>query len=203
VVSRAGSRWGTWSSDRDLLSFDPVAELQKVRDVSPIALVCTHGRHDVCCALEGRPVATALAGHRGFDVWECSHLGGDRFAANVLWLPTGWMLGGLTSSNAAPVLEAALTGRVSLAQFRGRCGDTAVSQAAQYFLMAHLGEHRPAAVIVEPAAHDQLTLIAKHEGERYRIVLEPAWTEPHHLTCRAFTNSRMRTYRLVGQPARL
>ena len=33
----------------------------------------------------GRPVAVALAEARtGWDVWECSHVGGDRFAANVL-----------------------------------------------------------------------------------------------------------------------
>jgi len=28
-------------------------------DQQPLYLVCTHGTHDVCCAVRGRPVAAA------------------------------------------------------------------------------------------------------------------------------------------------
>ena len=47
----------------------------------PMLLVCTHGVHDTCCAVRGRPVAAALARRWPEATWECSHVGGDRFAA--------------------------------------------------------------------------------------------------------------------------
>ena len=46
----------------------------------PLYLVCTHGRHDRCCALRGRPVAQALSRRHPQRTWESSHVGGDRFA---------------------------------------------------------------------------------------------------------------------------
>ena len=49
-----------------------------------LLLVCTHGRHDACCAERGRPFAAALAQVAPEETWEVSHIGGDRFAANVL-----------------------------------------------------------------------------------------------------------------------
>ncbi len=198
VVSRSGARWGSWRSSQDLSGLDLAAELRQPATASPLVLACTHGRHDVCCAIEGRPVATLLASIVGLDVWECSHLGGDRFAANVLWLPKGWMLGGVLASNVATVAEAALAGRVLLPHFRGRSGDTSPAQAAQYFLMDHLGEDSPDAVVVEPAHPGSTSLIATHNGQHYRVMLEATWTTPHHLTCRAVGNARMRAFRLVS-----
>ncbi len=62
-----------------------------VRDV----LVCTHGSRDNCCASLGYPVYQTLrrrlAPERngGMRVWQSSHLGGHRFAPNILDLPTG------------------------------------------------------------------------------------------------------------------
>ena len=55
----------------------------------PLFLVCTHGTKDVCCATEGRPVAAALARRHPGRVWETTHLGGDRWAANLLTVPAG------------------------------------------------------------------------------------------------------------------
>ncbi|MBC8092375.1 MAG: sucrase ferredoxin, partial [Pseudonocardia sp.] len=48
----------------------------------PVFAVCTHGAKDMCCATAGRPVARALSDARPGEVWECSHIGGDRFAGN-------------------------------------------------------------------------------------------------------------------------
>ncbi|HYH35261.1 MAG TPA: sucrase ferredoxin, partial [Nocardioides sp.] len=57
--------------------------------------VCTHGRHDACCAERGRPVAAALATAHPDQTWEISHIGGDRFAGNALFLPHGLYYGRL------------------------------------------------------------------------------------------------------------
>ena len=59
----------------------------------PLFLVCTHGRRDVCCAERGRPVAQALATAVPGATWESSHVGGDRFAGNLVAFPHGLYLG--------------------------------------------------------------------------------------------------------------
>lgn len=96
----------------------------------PVALVCSHSRHDVCCALRGRPVAAALEPVWPGRVWECSHLGGDRFAATMVVLPTGLCYGRLDESNAAAVLAAFDRGQVVPDLLRGRCADPREAQAA-------------------------------------------------------------------------
>lgn len=57
----------------------------------PIEFVCTHSTRDACCAIHGRRRVTTAPD----DVWECSHLGGHRFAATSLFLPSGRVYGRL------------------------------------------------------------------------------------------------------------
>ena len=72
-----------------------------------IILVCTNGRHDQCCANRGRPVIRALRDTRWADqVWECSHIGGDRFAANVVVLPDSIYFGRVEPDSVVSLLEA-------------------------------------------------------------------------------------------------
>ena len=65
--------------------------------------VCTHGRHDACCAERGRPVAAALEAAHPEETWEVSHIGGDRFAANLVVLPHGLYYGRLDAAAALGV----------------------------------------------------------------------------------------------------
>src|SRR5439155_25430625 len=62
-------------------------------ETEPLYLVCTHGRHDPCCAERGRPLAAAMSDAGGDRAWECSHIGGDRFAGNLLCFPHGLYFG--------------------------------------------------------------------------------------------------------------
>jgi hypothetical protein len=96
----------------------------------PLLLVCAHGRHDVCCAVRGRPAAAALAGRWPEQTWECTHTGGDRFAANVVVLPDGVYYGRLDAMNAVDVVEAHLAGRVDVDHLRGFTTEPAPAQAA-------------------------------------------------------------------------
>jgi hypothetical protein len=63
----------------------------RVRDI----LVCTHGSHDVCCSRFGYPLYEDLRQEYGaasegrLRVWRTSHLGGHRFAPNLIDLPEG------------------------------------------------------------------------------------------------------------------
>jgi len=101
------------------------------RSVEPLLLVCTNSRRDVCCALEGRPVAEALAADPAYSrrVLEVSHLGGHRFAPTALLLPTGHAFGRLDAASARAILDGAEGGELAaLAHHRGR---TALAQPAQ------------------------------------------------------------------------
>jgi hypothetical protein len=98
----------------------------------PLFLVCTHGRHDTCCAVRGRPLAAALAADQpDGTVWECSHLGGCRFAPTAVLLPHGFVLGNLPAAELGAVARAYRQGMLMPQWVRGRCSLPAAAQAAQ------------------------------------------------------------------------
>jgi len=105
----------------------------------PLLLVCTHGRRDACCARWGRAVAVDLQQRHRDLVWETSHVGGDRFAANIVCLPYGTYHGGADTDSAATVGAEAVAGRVSLPHYRGRCGMPDAAQSAEWFLRRETG----------------------------------------------------------------
>ena len=129
-------RWTEFDTASDLLEIDPRAgEL----DPLPLYLVCAHGGHDACCAVLGRPVAAALAAARPGRVWECSHVGGDRFAGNVVVLPAGLYYGGVDAEAAAALADGHDRGEIDTARFRGRSTLAAPAQAAQHFARERAG----------------------------------------------------------------
>jgi len=115
-------RWGSWRVDDDLrAAADALADPSppRVTSTGPLLLACTHGLHDVCCALRGRPVAAALAQEWPESTWECSHVGGDRFAANLVVLPDGIYYGNLDPDSAVETVRAHLRGEVPVQHLRG------------------------------------------------------------------------------------
>ncbi len=98
----------------------------------PLFLVCTHGKHDRCCARYGRPLYNAVCEQvdEGW-AWQSSHIGGDRFAGNLVTLPDGVYYGRVDPSEAWAVVEAALEGRVYLPCYRGRSCYGFAAQAAE------------------------------------------------------------------------
>lgn len=106
----------------------------------PLLLVCTHGRRDACCARLGVPVFDALAPHADPDrLWQSSHQGGHRFAANVLVLPWGVQLGRVRPHDAPRVAGLLREGRIPLELYRGRSLYPPAVQAAEVFARAQLG----------------------------------------------------------------
>lgn len=99
-------------------------------------LVCTHGRRDRCCARLGGPLARALdADH---DVWETTHLGGHKFAANLVLLPHGRYYGPCdlaTARNAIAAYER--DGAAVPDRYRGRAGQSADEQEAEREALLH------------------------------------------------------------------
>ena len=59
-VGHESVRWGSVTDPAELLTV-PLDGSTGVRSDDPVICVCTHARHDQCCAVRGRPVVTALA----------------------------------------------------------------------------------------------------------------------------------------------
>ncbi|MDO5740703.1 MAG: sucrase ferredoxin [Ornithinimicrobium sp.] len=158
----AGERvtWGSWSYPAELLSGVERLEELVARDSAraeqglgrqlvdgareslvdePLILVCTHGKKDPCCAVRGRPVAKMLAQRWPEQTWECSHTGGDRFAANVLLLPDGATYGSLDVESAFATIEAHRAGRPDITHLRGVTGHRRAVQAAVVAVHEQLG----------------------------------------------------------------
>jgi (2Fe-2S) ferredoxin len=124
---------GRWHDDHDLLEAAealaaPPPPLTGLAE--PLILICTHGVHDVCCAIRGRPVAQALTSRWPELVWECTHVGGDRFAPNVVLLPDGFYYGNLDPDSALATVESHLTGTILAEWLRGVAGFSPAVQAA-------------------------------------------------------------------------
>lgn len=97
----------------------------------PVFLVCTHARKDACCAELGRPLARALATAAPDATWETTHLGGDRFAANLLVWPAGIAYGRVPATAARRLVEEARTGRIDPGLLRGRVGASPWASVAE------------------------------------------------------------------------
>ncbi|WP_395294116.1 sucrase ferredoxin [Kitasatospora hibisci] len=121
----------------------------------PIALVCTNGRRDRCCALLGRPLAAELATAGHSEVWEVTHLGGHRFSPTMLVLPYGYAYGRLTAGSAKDVLAATAAGHMVPEWSRGRSGWDRPGQAADHAVRVATGE----------TAVDVLTVTQRSAGE--------------------------------------
>jgi hypothetical protein len=128
------------------LPFRSLAELADAalddgdRLAGPVLLVCVHGRRDPCCARHGVPLFEALSAHvAGELLWQSSHHGGHRFAANLLVLPAGISLGRVPPAAAATVAAEVGADRIPLAFFRGRTVHPPPAQAAEAAVREELG----------------------------------------------------------------
>ncbi len=97
----------------------------------PRYLVCTNGQRDLCCARFGLPVYAALREQVGERAWQVTHLGGHRFAPNVLVLPDGCLYGRVTPDTLHGFLEPVEAGGVDFARLRGRTCYPPLVQAAE------------------------------------------------------------------------
>lgn len=137
----------------------------------PLLLVCTNGRRDVCCALRGRPIAAELAVTHGDRVWECTHIGGHRFAPTAVLLPTGYSYGRLTTESATRLLA---EGPVT-ADCRGRSTWPAAGQVAELAVRSSAATTDPDALSV--TATDELpeggwlATVSHVDGRAWRVAV--------------------------------
>ena len=106
---------------------------------SPIYLVCTHGSYDGCCGRRGVPVLRELGSLRGGAAWQTTHLGGHRFAANLVCLPHGVYYGRVSAEGVLALVSDYENGLVTMENLRGRSCYPKAAQAAEYFLRMETG----------------------------------------------------------------
>ena len=197
---------GEVSDLHDLLDLD-LSALRAGRSVGlertdePAYAVCTHGRHDACCAERGRPVARALARAHPEQTWEVSHIGGDRFAGNLLVLPHGLYYGRLDPKAALAVAAGHASGQLDLDHLRGRSGFAMPLQHAEVALRRELGETRLDAVrLVRRRVEEGVTDAVLEVGGvhwRVRVRTSPG-SAAHQLTCRALRENAAPLHEVVG-----
>jgi hypothetical protein len=196
-----GLWWSVRASDADLLTAPWDGSVGERTD-RPVYLVCTHGGHDACCALRGRPLARAMPAPGPADVWECSHLGGDRFAANVVVLPHGFYYGQVPGDG-AELVRAHERGQVALPWLRGRAGVAPPGQAAQHSARGVLGllglDDLPVTSVqptTPPGAEIErwVVTMAGPDGQVVASVESRPTAVADRLTCRATHPAHSRTW---------
>jgi hypothetical protein len=179
----------------DLIGLDLAAAGEPVDH--PLLLVCTHGKHDRCCARFGRPLYDAVREQvdEGW-VWQSSHLGGDRFAGNLVVLADGVYYGRVEPAEAWPVVEAALERRVHLPLYRGRSCYGFAAQAAEIAVRERTSELGVDDVRVRSIAAEGNGWRADVDaaGTLYEVAVRVEEGAPTHLTCSTSRLSRPKRY---------
>jgi hypothetical protein len=168
----------------------------------PLFLVCTHGKHDPCCARLGRSLYEALRDELAPDwVWQVSHIGGDRFAGNLVCLPEGLYYGRVDRETAGPVLDEHLARRILIPSYRGRSIYTFAVQAAERALRERTGlvgiDDLTLREVVRRNASTRVTFAAGAETHELRVDEERG--DLTRLTCSS--ESLERPPRFVVSPA--
>jgi hypothetical protein len=129
-----------------------------------------------------------------------SHIGGDRFAGNVVAMPHGLYYGRLDPESASRMAVLHHDGRIDLDHLRGRSGYPFAVQAAEIFLRRHLGLD----------GIDDLRLVGAHAegdvhsvrfdvgGDESDVLVRRGQAAPERLTCSALNDSPIPTHALVS-----
>lgn len=201
--ARPGDEWlraGEVSTPQEYLDI-PLDGSGGVDHPGPLVAVCVHGRHDQCCAVRGRHVAASIAQADPESTWECSHLGGDRFAATMVVLPLGLCYGRVdAATDPAELVRLATQRRVFPPLLRGRTSLPHAVQAAQHFVRAEHGDDRVdayAPLAVETVGSN--TVVTLSAADRpLRVELAETRSEPLFSMCTAQIPGQVRQFRLVG-----
>lgn len=144
----------------------------------PRLAICTHGTRDRCCAKWGFAAyntARALfeAGDSPFEPLECSHLGGDRFAATGIFFPSGSMYAHLDSVDLAGLAAQEAAGRLDPTIYRGRVFEPPLTQVVRAGL-AREGFYNDATTplsVERPDPDAPRALATTRDGRRFEVEL--------------------------------
>jgi hypothetical protein len=162
----------------------------------PVVAICAHGKHDQCCAVRGRSACQAIATRYPEYTWECSHLGGDRFAATMLVLPEGLCYGRVDSTDSAELIRLYREGRLDNRFLRGRTSLPHAVQAAQHFAREAYGDDRIASL--SPLSVERVDggihVVLSGEAGPIEVDLGEELSEPLLSQCHANIEGRVRMF---------
>jgi len=151
------------------------------RRTRPLFTICMHGRRDRCCPLLGLPVHVEMMQHGGPAVWQSTHIGGHRFAPNVISFPQGMVYGRVPPLRARTLMNDCRDGLVTVDLLRGRTCFAEPVQAADIFLRQATGVRAVDAFTLREAAPEAdgawaVTFVMTDSGaiHRLRVAEEPA-----------------------------
>ncbi|WP_055494365.1 sucrase ferredoxin [Streptomyces sp. TP-A0356] len=157
----------------DPRTFDSVLQGRR-HTGDPLALVCTNGKRDRCCALLGRPLAAELTASGVDGVWEVTHLGGHRFSPTVLVLPFGYAYGRAPAPHVKEVLRGVRDGRVVVEGCRGSSAWERPAQAAELAVRTAAHEYAADALTVvrtDGTAPRWEVTVAHTDGRLWRVMV--------------------------------
>jgi hypothetical protein len=170
----------------------------------PLYLVCTNGRRDPCCAANGPAVFRSLSRLPGLNVWQTSHVGGHRFAANLVYLPDGLFFGRLDAPSSERVVVGLQRSELVLNHFRGRACYAEPVQAAEYYLRQETGVMGLGAFYFRSAEqasdqHWRVVFASAGSPARYELeILRQVSDQSFFQSCRQDKLSPLVTHRLLS-----
>jgi hypothetical protein len=168
---------------------------------TPLYLVCTHLEHDPCCGRYGRAVADELLAHRSEQTWECSHVGGDRFAANLVCLPHGLYFGRVPPARARQIVSKYEDGFIELDHYRGRSCFDPIVQAADILIRSRERLTRVDDLMLtrrRDHAGGEATLgFRDRDGVEHQIRIAARRGSRRRITCHATADGSPREYKVV------
>jgi hypothetical protein len=179
---------------RGLDLFDPQAGTAVSH---PLFLACTHGKHDPCCARYGRPLYDGLRDELDPDwLWQTTHVGGDRFAGNLVCLPEGLYYGRAEGAAAPTILDEHLAGRILLDYYRGRSIYPFAVQAAEREVRQATGLRGIGDLVLRSVERvdERWNVVFEARGEPHLVEVEPEFGDFTYLTCSAPAVQRPRHF---------
>ena len=147
------------------------SEFKQIHD--RFAFVCTHSGRDACCAVLGRelidrsiPNSPDALSHL---VWECSHIGGHRFAPTALLAPINTVVG---RCEASTIHDWVAAGTIRAGCIRGASWLDPQAQAAQAYILSENPE------LQTPDIHIELTEVG---SSSYRVTAQDGRSWMVHL----------------------
>lgn len=131
-LARDGRLGGVAVESEEALQHIDLVNTPLPRVEEPQYFVCTNAKRDICCAKFGRPTYAALHREIGGRAWQTTHVGGHRYAPNVLALPQSALYGRVMPNDVTRFLKHTERGELAREFLRGQTRYSQVAQIAEH-----------------------------------------------------------------------
>ncbi|MEM9951496.1 MAG: sucrase ferredoxin [Chloroflexota bacterium] len=138
-------------------------------ETTPLYVICTNGKRDVCCSKYGVALYNAMRERVHEQVWQASHIGGHRFAGTMYCFPDAICYGFLEASDSDAIISSYQNRELLLDKLRGHAIYDKPAQAAEYYLRRRLGNIKLDGVKVESQNGNQIDF--RVNDMHYRVTI--------------------------------